>query len=60
LVLCNAVYAQNMCSCIKYFQELQCCQSLLPRAPMPPASSEQKAAIRAALKGLGLDIAKAA
>jgi len=60
LVLWNAVYAQNMCSCIKYVQELQGCSSLLPRAPMPPASSEQKAAIRAALKGLGLDIAKAA
>lgn len=60
LVLWNAVFAPNMCSCIKYVQELQGCPSLLPRAPMPPASSEQKAAIRAALKGLGLDIAKAA
>jgi len=60
LVLWNAVYAQNMCSRIKYVQELQGCPSLLPRAPMPPASSEQKAAIRAALKGLGLNIAKAA
>ena len=60
LVLWNAVFAPNMCSCIKYVQELQGCQSLLPRAPMPPASAEQKAAIRAALKGLNLDIAKAA
>ena len=60
LVLWNAVFAQNMCSCIKYVQELQGCQSLLPRAPMPSASAEQKAAIRAALKGLNLEIAKAA
>jgi 4-hydroxy-tetrahydrodipicolinate synthase len=60
LVLWNGVSAPNMCSCIKYVQELQGCPSLSPRAPMPPASAEQKAAIRAALKALNLDIAKAA
>jgi len=60
LVLWNAVFAPNMCSCIKYVQELQGCPGFLPRAPMPPASSEQKAAIRSALKALGADTAKAA
>jgi len=54
------VFAPNMCSCIKYVQELQGCPGFLPRAPMPPASSEQKAAIRSALKALGADTAKAA
>jgi 4-hydroxy-tetrahydrodipicolinate synthase len=60
LPLWNAVSAPNMCSCIKYAQELQGCPSLLPRAPMAPASAEQKAAIHAALRHLGLSIAKAA
>jgi 4-hydroxy-tetrahydrodipicolinate synthase len=60
LPLWNAVSAPNMCSCIKYAQELQGCPSFLPRAPMPAASAEQREAVRAALRGLGLTIAKAA
>jgi 4-hydroxy-tetrahydrodipicolinate synthase len=60
LPLWNAMIDDNLPACTKYAQTLQGCPALQPRAPMPPASERQQAGIREALRGLGVDISKAA
>jgi 4-hydroxy-tetrahydrodipicolinate synthase len=52
LRLWNAMFADNLPACTKYAQGLQGVPAGLPRAPMPPASAEQQAAVRKALLGL--------
>jgi len=52
LPLWNAMVSDNLPACTKYAQTLQGCAAGLPRAPMPPASKAQQAAIRTALAGL--------
>ena len=52
LALWNAMVGDNLPACTKYAQTLQGCPGLYPRAPMPPATPAQQAAIRAALAGL--------
>jgi len=52
LRLWNAMFADNLPACTKYAQGLQGIPAGLPRAPMPPASTEQQAAVRQALLGL--------
>ena len=47
----------NLPACTKWAQTLQGCAALYPRAPMPEASDEQKAAIKVALEQLGVEIA---
>ena len=54
LPLWNAISADNLPACVKCAQELQGRKAGLPRAPMPPSSPAQTAAIRAALQGAGL------
>ena len=54
LPLWNAISADNLPACVKCAQELQGRKAGLPRAPMPPSSPVQTAAIRAALQGAGL------
>lgn len=54
LPLWNAISADNLPACVKCAQELQGRKAGLPRAPMPPSSPAQTAAIRAALEGAGL------
>ncbi len=49
LHLWNAIAADNLPACTKFAQTLQGCPGRFPRAPMPAASPEQQAAIRAAL-----------
>jgi len=44
----------NLPAATKYAQHLQAVPSGLPRAPMPSASADQQAAIKAALQGLDL------
>lgn len=56
LVLWNAIDSPNLPACTKYAQTLQGCPALYPRAPMPEASDEQKAAIKTALEQLGATI----
>jgi 4-hydroxy-tetrahydrodipicolinate synthase len=60
LALWNAMVGDNLPACVKYAQTLQGVPALYPRAPMPVASPAQQAAIRAALVGLGVEVAKAA
>lgn len=52
LPLWNAIFDDNLPANTKYAQSLQGCPAGAPRAPMPPASSEQQRIIRAALEGL--------
>ena len=52
LALWNAMVGDNLPACTKFAQTLQGCPGGLPRAPMPPASDAQQAAIRAALRGV--------
>ncbi len=60
LPLWNAIFDDNLPANTKYAQSLQGCPAGYPRAPMPPASPEQQARIRAALKGLGVAVSAAA
>lgn len=60
LPLWNAMVSDNLPACTKFAQQLQGCDAGLPRAPMPAASPGQQAAIRSALRGLGIDVARAA
>ncbi len=46
----NAIVGDNLPACTKYALELQGCPVGLPRAPMPPASAAQRAAIEPALR----------
>jgi len=48
----NTIVGDNLPACVKYALELQGCPVGLPRAPMPPASAKQKAAIEPALRHL--------
>ena len=52
LALWNAMAGDNLPACTKFAQTLQGCPGLSPRAPMPPASAGQQAAIRGALADL--------
>lgn len=52
LAMWNAMAGDNLPACTKFAQTLQGCPGGLPRAPMPPPSDAQQAAIRAALRGL--------
>lgn len=54
LPLWNAMAGDNLPACVKAAQALQGCDGGLPRAPMPPAKTEQVQAIRGALEGLGV------
>ena len=56
LRLWNAMFADNLPACPKFAQALQGIPAGLPRAPMPPASPEQQAAIRKALEALEVRI----
>ena len=60
LPLWNAIYDDNLPANTKYAQSLQGCPAGRPRAPMPPASTEQQAKIRAALEGLSIPASTAA
>jgi len=55
LRLWNAMFADNLPACTKYAQSLQGIPAGLPRAPMPPASAEQRSAVRTALETLEAD-----
>lgn len=52
LRLWNALVADNLPACTKFAQSLQGLDAGLPRAPMPPASTDQRNAIERALEGL--------
>jgi len=54
LPLWNAIFDDNLPANTKYAQSLQGCPAGNPRAPMPPASTEQQKKIAAALNGLKL------
>jgi len=54
LPLWNALLADNLPANVKCAQEMLGRPAGLPRAPMPPSSPAQAAAIRAALQGTGL------
>jgi len=58
LVLWNAIIADNLPACTRYAQLLQGLPETYSRAPMPPASKAQQAAIKAALVRLGAITAK--
>jgi 4-hydroxy-tetrahydrodipicolinate synthase len=60
LPLWNAMVGDNLPACTKYAQSLQGCPAGHPRAPMPPATAAQQKAIRDALRGLRVEIARAA
>jgi 4-hydroxy-tetrahydrodipicolinate synthase len=60
LPLWNAMVGDNLPACTKFAQTLQGCPGGLPRAPMPPASEAQQAAIRAALRGVAGEELRAA
>jgi 4-hydroxy-tetrahydrodipicolinate synthase len=53
LTLWNAIVADNLPACTRFAQSLQGLPSTSSRAPMPEASSAQRAAITRALEGLG-------
>jgi 4-hydroxy-tetrahydrodipicolinate synthase len=57
LRLWNAMVADNLPACTKYAQSLQGIPAGAPRAPMPPATPAQQAAIRKALEGLEVQLA---
>jgi 4-hydroxy-tetrahydrodipicolinate synthase len=48
----NALVGDNLPACVKHAQAVQGCPVGPPRAPMPPASADQRRAIEAALKAL--------
>jgi 4-hydroxy-tetrahydrodipicolinate synthase len=52
LPLWNAMVSDNLPSCTRHAQRLQGLEPGLPRAPMPPASAAQQAAVAKALKPL--------
>ncbi|MBM3647179.1 MAG: dihydrodipicolinate synthase family protein [Alphaproteobacteria bacterium] len=52
LPLWNAAVGDNLPACTRYAQALQGIDAGVPRAPMPPASAEQRARIEPALKVL--------
>jgi 4-hydroxy-tetrahydrodipicolinate synthase len=52
LPLWNAMAGDNLPACVKFAQSLQGCPAGRPRTPMPEATQSQKAAIKAALRGL--------
>ena len=52
--LWDAIGVDNMPSLVKYAQHLQGVQAGLAKKPTSPATDEQKAHVRSALKGLGL------
>ena len=56
LPLWNAMVGDNLPACTKFAQAAQGCDAGLPRAPMPPASPSQQAAIHTALRGLGAEV----
>ena len=56
LRLWNAMFGDNLPACTKYAQSLQGCPAGLSRAPMPEPTDLQKASIRDALQGLGLQL----
>jgi 4-hydroxy-tetrahydrodipicolinate synthase len=60
LSLWNAIAGDNLPACTKFAETLQGCPGLFPRAPMPAASPDQQAAIRAALSRLEVEIKSAA
>jgi 4-hydroxy-tetrahydrodipicolinate synthase len=60
LPLWNALVADNLPACTKHAQTLQGVPAGHPRAPMPPASPAQQAAIRRALTQLVPDLDEAA
>ncbi len=60
LPLWNAIAGDNLPACTKFAQTVQGCPALFPRAPMPPASPAQQAAIRAAMAALQESIPAAA
>lgn len=60
LLLWNAIAGDNLPACTKFAQTLQGCPAGFPRAPMPAASPEQQALIRAALSRLEADVRSAA
>lgn len=53
LVFWNALMADNLPACTRYAQHLQGLPETYSRAPMPPPSKAQQAAIKSALEGLG-------
>lgn len=54
LPIWNAICHDNLPACVKCAEKLQGRKAGLPRPPMPAATPEQTAAIRAALQGAGL------
>ena len=50
------MFGDNLPACTKYAQSLQGCPAGLSRAPMPEPTDLQKASIRDALQGLGLQL----
>jgi 4-hydroxy-tetrahydrodipicolinate synthase len=48
----NALVGDNLPACVKHAQAVQGCPVGPPRAPMPPASADQRRAIEASLKAL--------
>ena len=52
LPLWNAMVGDNLPACTRFAQSLQGIDPGVPRAPMPPASAEQRARIEPALKAL--------
>ena len=54
LRLWNAIVGDNLPANVKFAMELQGRRGGFPRAPMPPSSEAQQAAIRVALQGAGL------
>jgi 4-hydroxy-tetrahydrodipicolinate synthase len=58
LRLWNALVGDNLPACVKHAQAVQGCPAGQPRAPMPPASAEQRRAIETALKALEVGAAQ--
>ncbi len=54
LPIWNAIVGNNLPACVKFAMELQGRSAGQPRAPMAPASEEQKTAVRQSLEGLTL------
>lgn len=60
LAMWNAIVGDNLPACVKAVQQMQGCPAGYPRAPMPAASTEQRAAAAKALKALGIPVTGAA